>query len=293
MLTTDFFTQLFSSAGYYSLFALAIVLIYRTNKVLLFCVGELGALASFIAYSTNDWLNTQSVPFSGLIGVVVAVAIITLISILLLWIIEQMGTTGSHFIGTMITIAFSIVLQGIMSVIWQGEIYRYTVTPLFFNLGDARISGLAIIVGTIGLLLAIGTVMLLKKSRIGYDMQAIADNRTLSTLRGIPVQQRILLIGALVGILSATAGILGASLTSISLENASLSVNAIIAAIIGGLTSPIGAIAGAIVLAIVENITTVFLDSRYATLTPIVLLGIFLVFRPYGLSGKSEHIQRV
>jgi len=293
MLTVEFWVNSLSSAGYYSLLALAIVFVYSTNRVLLFCVGEIGALAAFVAYSLHTSLTASGTALAAPIAVAAALGLVAAIGAGLFWVIERLGAAGGHFVGTMMAIAFAIVLQGVMNLVWQGEIYRFEITPLFLEFGDSQVSVVSLVVGLTGLALAGLVILLLNRSRIGYEIQALADNRVLSVLRGIPVNRRIIAVGAFSGVLSGIGGILGASVTSISLESAAFGVNAIVAAIIGGLTSPLGAIAGAVLLALVENLTTVYLDARYVTLMPIVMLGIFLIFRPYGLKGKAESIQRV
>jgi len=293
MLSIEFWVNTLSSAGYYSLLALAIVFVYSTNRVLLFCVGEIGALAAFVTYSAHQALHAVELPLAASVSVLIALALVALIGAVLFWVIEQLGTNGSHFVGTIIAIAFALTLQGVMNTVWQGEIYRFEIAPVFLDLGESRVALLSLVVGVSGLALAAAAILLLNRSRIGYEMQALADNRVLSILRGIPVRRRIIAVGAFSGILAGIGGILGAAVTAISLESSTLGVNAIIAAIIGGLTSPAGAIAGAVLLAIVENLTTVYLDSRHVTLMPVLLLGVFLIFRPYGISGKAETVQRV
>lgn len=293
MLSIEFWVNTLSSAGYYSLLALAIVFVYSTNRVLLFCVGEIGALAAFVTYSVHQALHVAEFPLAASASVLIALALAALIGAVLFWVIEQLGTNGSHFVGTIIAIAFALTLQGVMNTVWQGEIYRFEIAPVFLDLGEARVALLSLVVGVSGLALAAAAILLLNRSRIGYEMQALADNRVLSILRGIPVRRRIIAVGAFSGILAGIGGILGAAVTAISLESSTLGVNAIIAAIIGGLTSPAGAITGAVLLAIVENLTTVYLDSRHVTLMPVLLLGVFLIFRPYGISGKAETVQRV
>lgn len=293
MFTAEFWVNALSSAGYYALLALAIVFVYSTNRVLLFCVGEIGALAAFVTYSAHQVYSEQGLPLAAPLAVATAVALAAVIGAVLFWIIENQGAAAGHFVGTMVAIAFAIVLQGVMNLVWQGEIYRYGIEPVFLEIGESYVSVVSIVVGATGLAVAALLILLLNRSRLGYDIQALADNRVLSLLRGIPVNRRIIAVGALSGALAAAGGILGASVTSISLESAAFGVNAIVAAIIGGLTSPLGAVVGAVLLALIENLTTVYLDPRYVALMPILLLGIFLLFRPHGLIGKAERIQRV
>ena len=285
-----FYINVFSSAAYYAPLALAIIFVYRANRVLLFCVGEIGALAAFVAYSLRDADGAGWSWPSALLG---ALAVSGLVGAILFFSIERLGKRIDHFVGTMLTIAFSLVLQGVMSLVWQGEIFRYSLPPFFLEIASQRVSGTALNIGATGFAVAFSAVFVLGYSRIGREIEAIADNRVLSVLRSVPVTQRMMSVGIAAGILAGAGGILAGAMTSVSAENAALGVNAIVAAIIGGLTSPGGAVAGAFVLALVENLTTAYLGPAYVPLTPILLLAAMLVFRPYGLFGKAERIQRV
>ncbi|MFK3664139.1 branched-chain amino acid ABC transporter permease [Ochrobactrum teleogrylli] len=289
----NFVVSTLSSAAYYSLLALAIVFVYRTNRILLFCVGEIGALSAFIAHDVYEAVNLAGYGAPWAFAIAAALAVAGLIGGLLLLVVEYLGKTVDHFVGTMLTIAFSLVLQGVINFVWQGEIYRFMLAPSFIRVGDVRISVIALTVAVTGLALAFAAVAILRFSSIGRDMQALAGNRALSALRGVPVRPVLIGVGVFAGLLAGSGGILGAIMTSISLENSAMSVNAVVAAIIGGLTNPLGAVVGALILALAENLTSIYLDSRYATLMPIVLLGVMLIFKPYGLFGRQETIQRV
>lgn len=293
MLGLGFLVDVLSSAAYCGLLALAIVFVYRANRVLLFCVGEIGALAAFLLYSLYASFLPNGSWLAWILAGTLVVLVTGLIGAALFTIIEQLGTKVDHFVGTMLTIAFALVLQGVMSLAWQGDIYRFAIPARFVRVAGERLSITALIVAGVGLLLALLAILLLGHSRIGREMQAIADNRQLSALRAIPVTRRMVAVGAIAGILAGCAGVLAAATTSVSAENAMLSVNAITAAIIGGMTSPAGAILGALVLAVIENLTTRYIDPAYATLTPVLLLAIMLLFKPYGLLGKPERISRV
>ncbi len=285
-----FYVNTVSSAAYYAPLALAIVLVYRANRVLLFCIGETGALAAFAAYSLHD---ADMAGWSWPAALAGALALSGLVGAALFLFIEWLGRRTDHFVGTMLTIAFALVLQGAMSLAWQGEIFRFSLPMLFFEIASQRVSATALQIAATGFAIAFIVVLLLGYSRIGREIDAVADNRVLSILRSVPVTRRMVGVGVASGVLAGAGGILAAAMTSISAENAALGVNAVVAAIIGGLTSPGGAVAGALLLAVVENLTTIYLGPAYVPLTPILLLAAMLVFRPYGLFGKAERIQRV
>ena len=82
------------------------------------------------------------------------------------------------------------------------------------------------------------------------------------------------------------------TISAVSISGAAVGFSGIVAAIMGGLTSPAGALAGAFALALGENLTSLWFDARYSVAVPVVLLVLLLAMRPAGLSGRVEHISR-
>jgi branched-chain amino acid transport system permease protein len=85
---------------------------------------------------------------------------------------------------------------------------------------------------------------------------------------------------------------LSGAISSVSIEGAAVGFSGLVAAIIGGLTSPGGAIIGAMLLAVGENTISLFFDVRYSVVVPVGLLVALLAVRPYGLSARIERIAR-
>jgi len=274
----------------YGIMAVGVVLIYRTSRVLAFHVGEVGMLTAYAMVSV--W-TPQSGALQTSEAILAAVAVTLATGTIMYVLVERLGARFGHFIGTVITIAATIALNGLMSLIWGGQTYRL---PLFpgavafagVSLPLQNVAVIAIAAVTLSLVL-----VLMRRSAIGIDMQAIACNAALARLRGVPVQATLCAAWVLGSALAALAGILIASVSVVSIEGSIIGVSAIVAALIGGMTSIPFAIVGAFMLAGCETLVTLFGEPRFTPVIPVLCLLILLIVRPTGLAGRSEAISRV
>jgi branched-chain amino acid transport system permease protein len=278
-----------STAVIYALFALAIVFAYRTSRILLFCVGEIGVMSAYVLSAVLHWAgNTVG-------GIALAVVMTLLfdaaIGVVLFLVLGQ-EKQEDPFTGTAITIALAIFFAGCISVIWGGQVEQLPFPNGTISVVGASISIVSIISIAIGAVVAIAILALFYNTSIGIELQALANNRELAVLNGIPVNSRMLTVWIAASIVSGLAGILSGAVSSVSAGGAAVGFSGLVAAIIGGLTSPGGAIFGAILLAVGENITSLFLDVRYSAVVPVGLLVALLALRPYGLSARVERIVR-
>jgi branched-chain amino acid transport system permease protein len=278
-----------STAVVYALFALAIVFAYRTSRILLFCVGEIGVMSAYVLCAVLHWTgNTGG-------GIALAVAMTLLFDAVigfLLFLVLGQERQEDPFTGTAITIALAIFFAGCISVIWGGQVEQLPFPNGTISLVGASISIISLISIAIGAGVALAILVLFYNTSIGIELQALANNRELAVLNGIPVNSRMLTVWIAASIVSGLAGILSGAVSSVSAGGSAVGFSGLVAAIIGGLTSPGGAIFGAILLAAGENITSLFLDVRYSAVVPVGLLVALLALRPYGLSARVERIVR-
>ena len=267
----------------YSIMAVGVVLIYRTSRVLPFHVGEVGMLTAYVVVSI--WRPGQGALIlteALLLAACTAVAA----GIVMYVLVERIGGRFGHFVGTVITIAATIGLNGLMSLMWGGQTYRLPLFPGSSSTQNIAVVGIAAV--TLG-----AVIILMRRSALGIDMQAIANNATLARLRGVPVQRTLCAAWMLGSVLAAMSGVLIASLSVVSIEGSVIGISAIVAALIGGMTSIGFAIVGAFLLAGCETLVTLFGEPRYTPVIPVICLLLLLIVRPTGLAGRSESISRV
>jgi branched-subunit amino acid ABC-type transport system permease component len=286
----SFVVDVLSSAVIYALYALSVVLAYRTSRILMFCVGEVGMTSAYVLHDVWAWAG------HGMAGLALAVIAAVLAGALIGWllyaVLHRLAASGDNFTGTVITIAFSIFLGGVMSAVWSGNVEQLPFPHDSVMVGGISLSILSLWILLLGGGLIAALLLAFYRSTFGVELQALASNWQLSVLNGIPASRRLLAVWIAASAISAVAGILSAAISAVSIDGSLMGFSGIVAAIVGGLTSPGGAIVGALLLAAAENLTSFYFDARYSVAAPVALLVLLLVLRPSGLSARVESISR-
>ncbi|WP_144109560.1 branched-chain amino acid ABC transporter permease [Paraburkholderia sp. BCC1886] len=282
--------DMLSSAVTYAMFALAVVLAYRTSRVLMFCVGEIGMTSAYVLRDVWQWSGGGAAGF--MLAAVVALGVAALAGWVLYALLRRLSATGDHFVGTVVTIAASIFFDGLMSAVWGGQTVQLPFPHGAVLVGGASLSLLSLAIVLIGGALLAALLLVFYRSRAGIELQAVAGNWQLAVLMGIPAARRLSTVWIVASMLSAVGGICSGAISAVSSSGAAVGFSGIVAAIMGGLTSPLGALAGALVMAVGENLTSLYFDARYSVAVPVLLLVLLLALRPAGLSGRIERISR-
>lgn len=131
--------------------------------------------------------------------------------------------------------------------------------------------------------------LVLRNTRIGVEMRAVADNPLLARTSGIDPDRVNRATWTIALVVGGLAGVLVAAKTSIYPDLGwNLLLPAFAAAVFGGLGSPYGAIMAALILGIAQNVATLWIPDTYkSTVAFVVLIGVLLI-RPSGLTGRQE-----
>ena len=135
---------------------------------------------------------------------------------------------------------------------------------------------------------AIGLMLFLffRYTKQGIAMRAVTDDPETAELMGIPVRFIVMLTWAMAGFLAAFAGILVAPIVYVAPEMMDeILIKGYVAAVFGGLFSIPGAILGALMIGVAENLAGGYLGAHFKTATAFVLIVVLLAFRPQGLIG--------
>jgi branched-chain amino acid transport system permease protein len=191
-----------------------------------------------------------------------------------------------------VTIGLVLVFNGAAGWIWSAEIRAF---PSPFPNETWRVSGVAISqqdVGTIGVVLALVILLaaFFRYTKIGLALRASALNPDASRLVGVRVGWMLAIGWGLAAMLGAVAGMLAAPTVFLdpNMMQAIL-IYAFAAAVLGGIDSPFGAVAGGLLLGVGLNLVGAYIDFVGADLRlPVALLIILIVLlvRPAGLFGK-------
>lgn len=289
---TFYLSQIFDGIAYgsiYGIFALCIVLLYRANKIFNFGQTELATLCTIGMFYCLRHFSYLVSFLIVLLGSFVAGALLHLLIMRFLTEKKQ----ASHSSETVITIAFFSIANSVSAYILGDEQQAFP-SPFgasSFNLWGVGISYLS--VGLLGatLLLVILVYCGFKYTRIGLMFEAVAQDITIARLRGIHGSNLLALAWGISLTMSAICGILLAPSLFLSPNMLTgIFVYSLIAVVIGGLESPIGAFVGGIIVGVCENLASniPFIGSELKFVFIFFLLVGVLLFRPRGIWGRVE-----
>jgi neutral amino acid transport system permease protein len=186
---------------------------------------------------------------------------------------------------TIISIGLALFVRNGIIFIWGGgnQTYDLPVADAVLFAG-IRIQYYQMVVIALSILAVLGLHFLLQKTKIGKAMRAVADDIDLASVSGINVQQVVLATWILAGGLTALSGGLYGLITAVRPNMGWFLLLPMFAAIIlGGLGNPYGAIFGALIIGVAQEVSTSFMPSEYKLAIALIVMVIVLLFRPQGL----------
>ncbi|MCZ7527906.1 MAG: branched-chain amino acid ABC transporter permease [Acidimicrobiia bacterium] len=280
----------------YALVALGYSLIFSTTRIVNFAQGTLVVVGGYLAWWLYSEVLDENVPLplvtvavvilSGLVGLafdLVAVAPLGRFdpSTSIAWLVTTFGAgiVAQEIVAKTISDSGQTVPDLVSSVFgWTGSVVRGVAI---------RPSDIALIGTTLVLVVAIEAMQ--RRTRIGQAFRAVAQDRQAAALMGINPAMIVAISFVIAGALAGLGAVLVAPRLGIRFNiSLSLGVFGFIAAVIGGLGSTRGAVAGGYLLALVGGVVGVA-TSDADTWGPLVTFAVFivvLVFRPTGLFGR-------
>jgi len=275
-----------ATGAIYAIVAVGFTLLWQTSQTINFAQGEFVMLPAFLMLAAMH----AGVPFwlAIIIGMLLSMLLLGLGFKLLL--VDPMLRHGVLPLA-IATMALAIGIKEAVKQFFSAEASPF---PSIVPAGDIAILGRQVSVQSLGVLaLAIAAVVgltaLLNRTSIGHQMQATAQNPVVARIIGIPVERMILLTFLINAFLVALASIL---ITPIYLAKFSsgevLGQAAFIAAIVGGFNQVRGAIAGGLLIGVVDNLAAAYVSTQYRAAVPMILLIVIILLRPQGLLGRAE-----
>lgn len=269
----------------YGLIALGFVLIYKATEMVNFAQGDMMMLGAFTAFT---FINILGFPFVW--GLLATIAVMAATGVLIERVVLRPMIGEPPFAVLMITIGLGFILRAIAGAIWGNDPKSIT-SPLAG--GVLRVDGVAI--GYENIAIIAGTVLLcfalfgfFRFTRLGVAMQAASQNQLAAYYCGIPVKRVYSIVWALAAAIAATAGVLVAPITLIDPMMGFVGIKAFAAAIVGGFGSLQGAMAGGLLIGIVEQFAGLYLPTGFSDTSAYVILLLMLFIRPEGIFATMQ-----
>jgi branched-subunit amino acid ABC-type transport system permease component len=185
------------------------------------------------------------------------------------------------------SIGVAFVLENVIRFAWGNDFRSYDVpVTRGMSLAGLRVGReQLLILGVATALMALAQVFLVK-TRLGIAMRATADNPRLAAVKGVPTERVIALATLGGGALAGGAGVfLGLDASVDPLMGGGLIISVFAAAILGGIGSAPGALAGAVIVGVMEEVGTLAVPPTYKTAIGFAIILAVLLVRPTGLAG--------
>ncbi len=264
-----------------SLVAVGLTLTFGILRLPNFAQGDLMTVGAYLTWVSNAaGLNIWLAMIVGALGTVGMM----LITEVFLW--KPMRNIRAQPTSLIIiSIGLALFLRSAILMIWGGSNQSYDLPILpAINVFGLKIAYYRMI--TIGLSLVAIIILhfLLQNSKIGKAMRAVADNIDLARVSGINVERVVIWTWVIAGILTAIGGANYGLITAVRPNMGWFLILPIFASVIlGGIGNPYGAITGAYVIGIAQELSVPMLGSQYKLGVALAIMVIMLLIRPQGL----------
>lgn len=288
---TDLFQLLLagvSVGAIYTLVAMGFVAIFTVSEVINLAQGEFAALAGLVAISATG--SGLPLPVALLLAILTVVIVAAVMQRLTIAPVKRMTT----LLSIILTLGVSTALKAAMLLVWGPEGRGLTPFPgRDFTLGGVSVRAQYVWILGVTALSAVAVTWFYERTLPGKALRACAEQPTAARLVGISITRASLLSFAIAGLLGGVAGVLASPIYFSAWDSGlTLGLKGFVAATLGGLVSIRGAIAGGLVLGVLESLVAGYVDSGLRDAVAFIVLIVVLVVRPNGVL-RQHSVARV
>ena len=273
----------------YALVALGFTLVYNASDVVNFAQGEfvmLGGMVTVFATAAGVPL-----PLAALLAVVVSIVV----GLLLYWLAIEPARDASPVTLIIITIGASILLRGAAQILFDKQFHKLPSisgdTPVHLLGATVQPQSFWVLGGTAAIVILL--CVFLERTVLGKAVLATAANRLAARLVGINTATVMALAFGGSAAIGAVAGILITPITLTSYDvGTMLALKGFAAAMLGGMGNPLGAVAGGLLLGLLEAFGVGYISSTYQDAFAFIVSLLVLFAMPQGLFGRRT-VERV
>ncbi|MGB3203420.1 MAG: branched-chain amino acid ABC transporter permease [Crinalium sp.] len=264
-----------------ALAAVGLTLTYGILRLSNFAHGDFMTLGAYLTWLANR--SGVNIWISMIVGAAVTVGAMLLCEKVLWKPMRDRRADGTTLI--IISIGLALFIRNGIILIWGGNNQSYDL-PIASALSIAglRIPQNQLIVMGLAVAAIVGLHFLLQNTKIGKAMRAVADDIDLARVTGINVERVVLWTWVITGVFTALGGSMYGLVTGIRPNMGWFLILPMFASVIlGGIGNPYGAIAGALVIGIAQELSVPLLGSQYKLGVALLIMVLILLFRPQGL----------
>jgi branched-chain amino acid transport system permease protein len=286
----------------YALIALGYTLVYGVLKLLNFAHGDVFMVGSFIGFGALQLLGGSASPDVPVWALLVLVTLAAMAGCAVLGVVIERFAyrplRDAPRIAPLISaLGVSFFLANSMQLLFGATPRNYDTFALSngalyfkgFDIGNVRVPLLRIITISVAFALMVVLWFLVNRTRTGRAMRATSYDREAAAMMGIDIDRVIVFTFVLGSALAGAAGVMFALRVPTQVSIGFIAgLKGFTAAVIGGIGSVPGAMAGGLILGFAESYTQGYWSTKWSDLVVFSLLVLFMLFRPQGLLGRPD-----
>jgi len=265
--------------------AIALSLTYGVLNFANFSIGALITAGAYFAYFYNVDLGLHV-----LVSVALAGVSLSILAIVIERLVYRPLGDADHITLLVGSMGVAFVLENVIRLIYGADVRTLDITvsrPIIWN--DLRLNNEQLVIVAVAVAAFVAVALVLKKTSLGRAMRATSDNPSLAEARGVNRRRIINWTWALSGTLAALAGALVAMDATVEpLIGTNYLISVFAATIVGGIGNPLGAMAGGLLIGIVEELSTLAFPTTYRQGVSFLILVAMLFLRPHGILGQAK-----
>ena len=288
----DIFAQLLVNGliagGTYALAAVGYSMVYGALRFINFAHGSVAMVGAYLAFGLA--VGLLHVPL--LPAILLAMVLTALLGVFIERVAYRPLRQAPKLAPLTTAIAVSFVLDATVMILAGADIKTFDLPQQVYQIGPVYITPIQVIIIITSLVMMAFMYVLMVHTRLGKAIRAVADDVSLAEVAGLNSDWVISAVFAIGSALAALGGILIGLDTNLQpTMGFIITVKAFAAVVLGGLGNVEGAIAGAFLIGIVENLGVWYIPPVWKDTIAYTVVVIMLFLRPAGLFGKKEGTQ--
>ena len=274
----------------YALIGLAMVIIYKTSEVPNFAQGEMALITTYFAY-----MLMAQYQFPSYLAFPLSLAFAVVLGCVLEFTILRRAKNPNILGMIIITIGIEMILMGLVSWKFGAEqkSMPFPISPYdSVMLGNVFVSTLEVLTLLVALFAMVVLFLFFRYSRLGMAMKATQQNPVAARIMGIRTRRILMATWGISSLVGACAGLLLAPMTMQPYMMWDPMLKGFAAAVMGGMTSLPGAVFGAYLLGIIENLFGGYISIEFKSVVAFAVIVLMLCVRPSGLFAR-HYVKKV
>jgi branched-chain amino acid transport system permease protein len=275
-----------SLGSIYALIALGYTMVYGIMRLINFAHGDIYMVGAYVGFFSTTLLHVGFFP-----ALIIAMVMTGLVGMFIERVAYRPLRSAPKIAILITAIGVSLLLEygGILLLTPQPRTFPAIFTAAVYNIGPLVINSQQVLILAVSVVLMILLTYLVQKTKLGKAMRAVSFDPDAAMLMGINVNTVISFTFGVGSALAGAAGVLvGVYYNSIDpLMGIMPGLKAFIAAVLGGIGVIPGAMAGGVILGVIEALVSGFISSTFRDAAAFGILIIILLFKPSGLLGTN------